>query len=91
MGQAGVTAHLEELRAAARYNRARRDLYRAKVVGPRPTSAGRLEQLERACALSETRLRRAEESSRALPVPARAASSRPGEASGGDSTQVEST
>jgi hypothetical protein len=59
--QREVTRRLEELRAAARYDRERRDLYRAKVVGPRATSPRRLEELERACALSEERLRRAEE------------------------------
>ena len=57
----GVTRRLEELRTAARYDRERRDLYRAKVLGPRPTSPARLEELERLCALSETRLRRAQE------------------------------
>jgi hypothetical protein len=56
----GVARRLDELRATARYDRERRDLYRAKVLGPRPTSPARLEALTRACALSETRLRRAE-------------------------------
>jgi hypothetical protein len=53
--------HLEELRIDARYQRQRRDLYRAKMHGPRPTSPVRLRELERACALSESRLRRAEQ------------------------------
>jgi hypothetical protein len=57
----GAIRRLEELRAAARYDRERRDLYRAKVVGPRATSQARLEELERACAFSEARLRRAED------------------------------
>jgi hypothetical protein len=52
---------IEELRADARYRRERRDLYRAKAYGPRPTSPFQLKQLERACALSESRLRRAEQ------------------------------
>jgi hypothetical protein len=52
---------LEELRVDARYHRERRDLYRAKMHGPRPTSAVHLKELERACALSESRLRRAEQ------------------------------
>lgn len=52
---------LEELRIDARYQRERRDLYRAKMHGPRPTSPVRLRELERACALSESRLRRAEQ------------------------------
>ena len=51
---------LDELRAAARYDRERRDLYRAKTMGPRPSSPARLEQLERVAALSASRLRRAE-------------------------------
>jgi len=40
---------LEELRADARHHRERRDLYRAKIQGPRPASAVRLRELERAC------------------------------------------
>ena len=55
---------LDELRAAARYDRERRDLYRAKVVGPRATTPARLEELQRACVFSEERLRRAEERAR---------------------------
>jgi hypothetical protein len=56
-----VTARrLEELRAAARYDRERRDLYRAKVLGPRATRPARLEELQRIAALSASRLRRAE-------------------------------
>ena len=51
---------IEELRAAARYDRERRDLYRAKALSARATSPARLEELERACALSDARLRRAE-------------------------------
>ena len=60
MGARGVTSRLEQLRAVARYDRERRDLYRAKIHGPRPTTPERLEELERACARSELRLRRAE-------------------------------
>jgi hypothetical protein len=56
----GVAQRLEGLRATARYDRERRDLYRAKVLGPRPTRPARLEELERAAALSESRMRRAE-------------------------------
>jgi hypothetical protein len=52
---------LEELRADARYHRERRDLYRAKMHGRRPTSPVRMKELERACVLSEARLRRAEQ------------------------------
>jgi hypothetical protein len=52
---------LDELKVDARYHRERRDLYRAKMHGPRPTSPGRLRELERAFALSDSRLRRAEQ------------------------------
>jgi hypothetical protein len=57
-----TTLHrLDELRVDARYHRERRDLYRAKMHGPRPTSPGRMRELERVFALSESRLRRAED------------------------------
>jgi hypothetical protein len=56
-----VTRHLEQLRAEVAYQRQRRDLYRAKVYGPRPTSQAKLEELERALELAESRLRRAEQ------------------------------
>jgi hypothetical protein len=52
---------IDELKADVRYHRERRDLYRAKMHGRRPTSPGRLRELERACALSDSRLRRAEQ------------------------------
>jgi hypothetical protein len=52
---------LEELSAEARYHRERRDLYRAKTYGPRPTSPAKLRELERASVVSEARLRRAEQ------------------------------
>lgn len=51
---------LEELRADARYRRERLDLYRAKSYGPRPTTPGRLRELEREYALAADLLRRAE-------------------------------
>jgi hypothetical protein len=51
---------LAELRATARYDRERHEVYRAKSMGPRPTSVARLEELERISALSASRLRRAE-------------------------------
>ena len=54
------SGHIEDLRADARYHRERSDLYRAKMYGPRLASPGRLKELERACALSESRLRRTE-------------------------------
>jgi hypothetical protein len=53
--------HLDELRVDARYHRQRRDLYRAKMYGPRPTSPAQLRELERACVLSEGLLRRTEQ------------------------------
>jgi hypothetical protein len=51
---------IDALKVDASYHRDRRDLYRAKMYGPRPASLVRLKELERACALSESRLRRAE-------------------------------
>ena len=54
-------SRLEELRADVRYRRERRDLYRAKVYGPRPASVARLEELERQYELAESLLRRAED------------------------------
>ena len=51
-------SRLEELKADVRYRRERRDLYRAKMHGSRPTSPGHLRELERAFALSESRLAR---------------------------------
>jgi hypothetical protein len=56
-----TASHLEQLRAEARHLRQRRDLYRAKVYGPRPTRLSRLEELDREYQLAESRLRRAEE------------------------------
>jgi hypothetical protein len=55
-----VSASLDVLRAEARYHRERHELYRAKAYGPRPTSAVRLRELERAAQLAEERLRAAE-------------------------------
>jgi hypothetical protein len=52
---------IEDLRTEARYHRERLDIYRAKAYGSRPTSPARLRELERACVLSEARLRRAEQ------------------------------
>jgi len=53
---------LEELRADLAYMRRRRDLYRAKQYGPRPTTPERLRELERAVTQAEERLRHAESS-----------------------------
>jgi hypothetical protein len=52
---------LKELRLDARYHRDHRDLYRAKMHGGRATSPARLRELERVLALSDSRLRRAEQ------------------------------
>lgn len=51
---------LAQLRAEARHARERLDLYRAKTYGPRPTSATRLRELERAQAAAQARLEHAE-------------------------------
>jgi hypothetical protein len=55
------TPRIEALRAEARYDRERYDLYRAKMYAQRPTTMARLRELERAHHSSEARLRRAEQ------------------------------
>jgi len=55
-----VDRRLDDLRVQARYWRERRDLYRAKTYGPRPTSPARLRELESAAREAEARLKRAE-------------------------------
>jgi hypothetical protein len=55
------SADIEELWAEARYARERRDLYRAKMYGSRPTTPTRMRELERILEGAEGRLRRAEE------------------------------
>ena len=52
--------HVERLRAEVDYLRDRRDLYRAKVYGPRPSRLSRLRELEREYELAASHLRRAE-------------------------------
>jgi hypothetical protein len=54
------TRHLDDLRAEAQHARQRFDLYKAKAYGPRPPSAARMRELERACEGTEARLRAAE-------------------------------
>jgi hypothetical protein len=49
---------IEELVAEARYHRERLQLYRAKVQSSRPTTAIRLQELERLSNYAERRLRR---------------------------------
>jgi hypothetical protein len=60
-GDDGARRELERLREEVAYQRRRRDIYRAKVYGPRATSIARLEELERVLALAESALRRAEQ------------------------------
>jgi hypothetical protein len=57
----GATGDLAQLEAAARYHRDRAALYRARVHGPKPTSASRLRELERKAAAADDRLRRAKQ------------------------------
>ena len=54
------TARVTHLRRDARYHRERRDLYRAKVYGPRATSLTRLRELERASEQASELLRAAQ-------------------------------
>jgi hypothetical protein len=48
-----------DLEFEARYHRDRAALYRARVHSAKPTSVGRLEELERAAAMADERLRTA--------------------------------
>jgi hypothetical protein len=50
---------LEDLEAGERVARERYQLYRARVYGPRPTSVGRLRELDHAWKLAQSRLHRA--------------------------------
>jgi hypothetical protein len=65
----GGGARIEDLRVEARYWRERRDLYRAKAFGGRPTRPSRLAELERTAEGAEQRLQRAEVAARESPVP----------------------
>lgn len=49
-------ARLEELRAQARFDRQRLDLYRARGYGLRPVDPARLRELQRAADASAARL-----------------------------------
>jgi hypothetical protein len=51
---------LEDLKAAARYQRERLALYRARAYGGSLTSSTRLRELERASEFAKQRLRRAQ-------------------------------
>jgi predicted nucleic acid-binding Zn-ribbon protein len=55
---------LDDLRAEVRHLRQRRDLYQAKMYGPRPTSMTRMRELERELANAEDRLALAERQAR---------------------------
>jgi hypothetical protein len=52
---------LEDLAADARYATERYRLYRARVGGSKPTSTGRLRELQREAELAEKTLARAQE------------------------------
>ncbi len=52
---------LESLETDARYATERYRLYRARVSGPKPTSIGRLRELQRQAELAEKTLARARE------------------------------
>jgi hypothetical protein len=52
---------LEVLRAEARYQRERYDLYRARAYAGKPTSDNRLRELQRTSEAAEARLRTARE------------------------------
>jgi hypothetical protein len=54
-----MTRELTDLENQARYHRDRLALYRARMHGAHPTSVGRLEELERAAAAADDRLRTA--------------------------------
>lgn len=54
-----AAADLSDLEAQARYHAERLALYRARMQGSQPTSAGRLEELSRAADAAEDRLRTA--------------------------------
>jgi len=55
----GSEPDLSILEAEARYHRDRLALYRARALSAKPTSPGRLRELERAAASAEARLQHA--------------------------------
>jgi hypothetical protein len=61
---------IEELEAEARYHGERFELYKAKTYGPKPTSDGRLRELERRQQGADSRLRQAREELAELSRPA---------------------
>lgn len=54
-----MSADLEHLRAEARYQRERYDLYRARAYAGKPTSEARLRELQRAAEAARARLQAA--------------------------------
>jgi len=56
------SARIDEVRAELAYLRQRRDLYRAKRYGSRPTSPERMRELDRAVTRAEERLANLERS-----------------------------
>jgi hypothetical protein len=54
-----AVADLSDLEVQARYHAERVALYRARMQGSHPTSAARLDELERAAAAADDRLRTA--------------------------------
>jgi hypothetical protein len=56
-GRHRTDADIAVVEAEARYHRDRLALYRARVLSAKPTSNGRLRELERKAAAAETRLR----------------------------------
>ena len=53
---AGANSGVDQLRLDVRHEQQRLALYRAKVLGSRPTTPERLHELERACERAEARL-----------------------------------
>jgi hypothetical protein len=67
--RARAAERLDDLRAQALHARQRRDLYKAKTYGQRPTSPARLRELERASARADEALRFAEAEARRAAAP----------------------
>ena len=61
VGSMADLARIEQIRAELDYLRQKRDLYRAKRYGPRPTSADRMRELDRQVAQAEERLANAQQ------------------------------
>jgi len=57
-GNSARSPEFLRLQAEARYARERYQLYKARTRGPKPTTPGRLIELEQICDRAESRLRR---------------------------------